>query len=46
MYILIKVVVFGLLLSIAKGEINNKIEVSATCDEIEQRKSNIDEKYC
>ena len=46
MYILIKVVVFGLLLSIGKGEINNKIEVSATCDEIEQRKSNIDEKYC
>ena len=46
MYSLIKVVVFGLLLSIAKGEFNNKIEIYATCDEVEQIKSNIDKKYC
>ena len=46
MYLVMKLVVFGLLLSVAKGEINNKIEISATCDEIEQRKSELDEKYC
>ena len=46
MYLLIKLVVFGLLLSIVKGEINNKIEISATCDEIEQRKAEIEDKYC
>ena len=45
MYLLIKLVVFGLLLSIVKGEITNKIEIS-TCDEIEQRKAEIEDKYC
>ena len=46
MYLLIKLVVFGLILSTVKCEITNKIEISATCDEIEQRKAEIEEKYC
>jgi len=45
MYLFTKLIVFGFLLSIVKGEINNKIEISATCDEIEQRKAEIEEKY-
>ena len=46
MYLFIKVVIFGLLLSIAEGKNNNKVEISATCNEIKQRKSQTDEKYC
>ena len=41
-----KSVVILMLLSSIYGEINNKIEISATCNEIEQRKTELDEKYC
>ena len=41
MYLIIKSVVFLMLISIIRGEINNKIEVSSTCDEIEQRKAEL-----
>ena len=46
MCLITRSVVFLMLLSIIRGEINNKIEVSATCDEIEQKKAELDEKYC
>jgi len=45
MYLIIKSIVFLMLLSIIKGEIGNKVEISATCDEIEQRKAELDDNY-
>ena len=46
MYLILKSIVFLMLLSIIKGEIGNKVEISATCDEIEQRKAELDDNYC
>ena len=46
MHFILKLVLFGFISNICNGKNNNKIEISATCDEIEQRKSEIEEKYC
>ena len=45
MYLTIRLVVFLMLLSITKGEIDNKMGISSICDEIIQRKFDLDEKY-
>ena len=46
MFSVTKSVIFLMLLSISKGETDNVIGTSSACDEIEEMKAELDDKYC